>query len=241
MKLRCIPLVIFALWSAIPISAQTGAMESDQRSLEIIQTEAAGFPLTLNQTGVMNGDAAVAIHVDQDGRLTDCLVTGYSRREFADSAVAALKVWRFDPSRVNGVPWPSVVEVHFDFTRTGVVISVSAFESVMNRIDELASSAYAYRSRTLRELDRIPTPVHVVAPVSPTLTGDEKKRTVAVDFYIDEEGQVRMPCVARSDVGTACAASAVDAVKQWRFEPPLYRGRPALAVVRQEFNFVIKK
>jgi TonB family protein len=180
----------------------------------------------------------VAINVDQDGRLMDCLVTGYSRKEFADTAVAALKAWRFDPSRVNGVPWASVQEVHFDFSRTGVVVSLSGFDLLTNQFDEIAKGRFVYRTRTLRELDRIPTPVHVVSPVSPGLSPGEKKRTVVVEFYIDEEGRVRLPSVSRADAGTSYAACALDAVKQWRFESPLYRGRPTLALVRQEFNFV---
>jgi TonB family protein len=238
MKLLRLPLVCSALWLAVPINAQTGAKATDQMSLQIIQTDVLGFPLQLNNGPVTNGDATVAIHVDRDGRLTDCLVTGYSRKEFADTAVAALKASRFDPPRVNGVPWSSVQEVHFDFSRTGVVISVSGFDFNMSLIDEIAKGRYVYRLRTPRELDRIPTPVHVVSPVNPTLTSGEQKRTVTVDFYVDEEGRVRMPSVSRADIGTACAACALDAVKQWRFEPPLYRGRPTLISVRQEFNFV---
>jgi TonB family protein len=240
MKFPCLPFVCSALWLAVPICAQTDAKATDQMSLQIIQTDVPRFPLALDSSLVMHGDATVVIRVDRDGRLTDSLVTEYSRKEFADTAVDELKACRFEPSRVNGVPWPSVQEVHFDFTRTGVVVSLTAFDALLDRIDEMANGDYAYRSRTLRELDRIPTPVQVVSPASPALDGGEKKRTVAVDFYIDEEGRVRMPSVPRADVGTAYAACALDAVRQWRFEPPLYRGRPALAFVRQEFNFVAK-
>jgi len=241
MKLPCLPLVCSALWLAVPIGAQTDAKATDQKPLQIIQTDMPRFPPQLNNSAVMNGAATVTVRVDQDGRLTDYLVTEYSRKEFADTAVAALKAWRYDPPRVNGVKWSSVQEVHFDFSRTGVVVSLSGLDIIMNRFDEITKGQYAYRSRALRELDRIPTPVHVVAPVSPALTLGEKKRTVAVDFYIDEEGRVRMPTVSRADVDTACGACALDAVKQWRFEPPLYQGRPTLAFVRQEFNFVARQ
>jgi TonB family protein len=240
MKLPFLPLVCSALWLAVPVSAQTGGSATDQTPLQIIETDVPAFPLRLNGTEVMNGDATVTIRVDRDGHLTDCLVTEYSRKEFADTAVAELKEWQFEPSRVNGVPWSSVKEVHFDFTRTGVVVSLSAFDALMSRVDEIAKDRFAYHSRTLRELDRIPTPVVVVTPVSPKMAVGEKSRTVAVDFYIDEEGMVRLPSVARADVGTVWAACALDAVKQWRFEPPLYQGRPTLVVVRQEFNFVAK-
>lgn len=238
MKHLRLPLVFSALWLAGPIGAQTVASATDQMSLQIIQTEPIGFPLRLDSTPVMKGNATVAIHVGRDGRLTDCLVTGYSRKEFADTAVAALKTSRFEPPRVNGVPWSSVQEVRFDFSRTGVVVSVTEFDLASNLVDEIARDRYAYCSRNARELDRIPTAVHVVSPVHPTLGAGEQKRVVAVDFYIDEEGRVRLPSVSRADIGTACAASALDAVKQWRFEPPLYRGRPTLVSARQVFNFV---
>jgi TonB family protein len=241
MKLSHLPLVCSALWFAIPMSAQEGAAATNQKSLQIIPADVINFPLLLNDSPVMNGDATVAIHVDRDGKLTDWLVTGYSRKEFADTAVDALKDSRFEPSRVDGVPWSSVQEVHFNFSRTGVVVSVTGIDFMANRFDEVAQGRYVYRSHTLRELDRIPTPVHVVSPANPALTSGETRRTVAVDFYIDEEGRVRLPSVARADVGTACAAAAVDAVRQWRFEPPLYRGRPVLAFVRQQFNFVAKQ
>jgi hypothetical protein len=115
----------------------------------------------------------------------------------------------------------------------------NGFDVMMNQIDEVAKGRFGYR--TLRELDRIPTPVQVVSPASPSLASGEKSRTVVVDLYIDEEGRVCMPSVSRADVGTAWAAFALDAVKQWRFEPPLYRGRPTLALVRQNFNFVAKQ
>jgi TonB family protein len=240
MKLLPLPLVCSALWLAVPISAQAGAKATDQTSLQIIQTHEFGFPRQLDNGPVMNGDATVAINVDWEGRLTDCLVTGYSRKEFADAAVAALKASRFDPPRVNGVPLSTVKEVHFIYSRTGVVVSITAFDYLAYTVDEMAQGRYAYRLRTPSELDRLPKAVRVVSPANPTLTAGEQQRTVAVDFYIDEEGRVRMPSVSRADIGTECAASALDAVKQWRFEPPLYQGRPTLVSVRQEFNFVVR-
>jgi TonB family protein len=241
MKHSYLPLVCSALWLSVPVLAQTEAKPTDQSPLQIIQTDVPRFPFALDQSEVMSGDATVVIRVDRAGRLTDSLVTEYSRKEFADTEVEELKGYQYVPSRVNGEPWSSVQEVHFDFTRTGVVVSVSPFDAIMSRVEEIEKGRYAYRAHTLRELDRIPTPVQVVSPLSPALVGSEKKRTVSVDFYIDEQGRVRMPSVPRADVGTACAACALEAVRQWRFEPPMYKGRPALVLVRQQFNFVTKE
>lgn len=241
MKYKLLPLFCSALWLAVPANAQIGGFQPTARdTLTFIQTEEPVFPTSLQNTRVMNGEARVAIDVDQKGQLTDWLVTGYSRKEFADSAVAALRNWRYESPRLNGEPWAAVQELHFDYSRTGVVINVTSFEAMGNTLDELAKSKYVYRTFTLRELDRIPTPITVVTPIAPPLDPKQEKRTVTVEFYIDEVGRVRLPSVTRADAGDLYAATAMAAVKQWRFEPPLYRGRPVLVLVKQTFTFVTK-
>ena len=105
MKPLSYSLVCTALWIAAPAGAQIGTIPSDQRALKIIQTEAPVFPFALQNTMVMQGDAIIAVDVDQKGQLTDWLVTGYSRKEFAASALEAIKHWRFEPPNVNGEPY----------------------------------------------------------------------------------------------------------------------------------------
>jgi TonB family protein len=80
--------------------------------------------------------------------------------------------------------------------------------------------------------------VHVVTPVA---NSDDQIHSVTVEFYIDEQGNVRMAAVPRTSAGDAYAAAAVAAVEQWRFEPPLRRGQPVLVLAQQEFNFRPKK
>jgi TonB family protein len=76
-----------------------------------------------------------------------------------------------------------------------------------------------------------------VQVVSPLVNFSEKAHTVTVEFYIDEQGNVRMAAVPRESAGDIYAAAAVAAVEQWRFEPPLRKGRPVLVLAQQEFNF----
>ena len=225
---------------AVPASAQFPPRSPEQVKLKIIQTDEAQFPLTLRNSTIMEGEATVAINVDSKGQLVECLVTGYSRKEFADTAVEALRRWQYEPARLNGESWPSVQELHFDFSRTGVVIDMTGLDLIGSRIEQLIQAKYAYRAFTLSELDRIPTPMVVVSPTAPPLSPGESKRMVVVDFYIDEEGRVRLPAVKRVEANDVYAASAMAAVKQWRFEPPLCKGRPVLVHTQQPFNFVPK-
>jgi TonB family protein len=240
MKHHSFSLVWAALWLVGPAGAQVARIPAERQTLNIIQTEEPAFPLTLSNTKVMQGDAMIAIDIDQNGNLADWLVTGYSRKEFAESALAAIKHWRFEPPRLNGEPWASVQELHLDFTRTGVVVNSTAFEALNSILDELIKANYVYRTYTLRELDRIPTPLKVVSPRVPALGANEKTHTVSVEFYIDEQGHVRLPSVGRGQAGDVFAALALDAVKQWLFEPPTVNGRPVLVLARQDFNFVPK-
>jgi outer membrane biosynthesis protein TonB len=59
---------------------------------------------------------------------------------------------------------------------------------------------------------------------------------VSVDFFIDETGSVRMPAVSAND-DVHLTALAIDALRQWKFEPPTHNGRPVLAKAVQVFNF----
>ena len=86
----------------------------------------------------------------------------------------------------------------------------------------------------MRDFDRIPVPLHTVTPAYPkelAAQGD-----VTVEFYIDEQGAVRMPSVIGGPP-RLLAELAVDSVRQWKFEPPTSKGRPVLVCVRQVFRF----
>ena len=89
----------------------------------------------------------------------------------------------------------------------------------------------------MRDLDRIPTPLHIVKPVLPTrLPKGSAPVEVTVDFYIDETGHVRMPAVDRSE-DNAPAWAAVQAVAQWTFAPPTVNGVPVTVLATQSFVF----
>jgi TonB family protein len=59
---------------------------------------------------------------------------------------------------------------------------------------------------------------------------------VSVDFYIDETGVVRMPAVSPRD-NIELTALSLEALRQWRFEPPTRNGKPVLVKASQVFSF----
>ncbi len=209
--------------------------------MKIIQTVPTVYPRDVNYLGITEGHARVAVQIDDQGKLTDYLVTAYSHPRFADAAVAAIKKWRYEPAIINGKPSGATSELTFTFESRGlVVVDLTVTSYVELRNYQLQPEAYAYSAHRLSELDRIPTPTKVVQPVYPLDASNQRRpAVVTVYFYIDEQGRVRLPAVDRmtSETDSAFAVAALNAVAQWKFEPPLSKGVPVLVAARQDFKF----
>lgn len=192
------------------------------------------YPPAMLYGGVLSGEVRIAISVDENGQLTDHLVIGYTDPGFVDTAVNAVRRWSYEPALASGRPQSARANVLFVFKDEGVIVQrlPGAIERLY--VSEIMREHYVYEPCRLRDLDRIPTPVHVVSPVA-RLEG--KAHTVTVGFFIDESGRVRMPAVERESADDLLAVAAVTAVEQWRFEPPLRQGRPVLVYAQQDFTF----
>jgi TonB family protein len=213
----------------------------DYVPVKVNQTQEAVYPPHMVDVGVKSGSASVAIAVDDAGRLTDYLVTAYSHPAFADSAVAALKKWTFEPAMFHGFPRNSKTDLTFRFQVEGVVVVTMTSLSYAEMLNlKLAPGSMAYRACSLSELDRIPNPTKIVNPVYQNkLAQSSRGGHVLVGFYIDELGHVRMPSVSRetNEANEELAAIAVMAVEQWQFDPPTSRGRPVLVAAQQDIHF----
>jgi TonB family protein len=212
----------------------------DNDGVTINQTDALIYPFSMTTSGILSGEARVVLSVNDDGKLTDTLAVGYTNATFADAAIAALKRWTYEPARVHGIPRASRAYVLFTFKNDmGVMIQKLPGMADASAVRSFRDDRYVFKACQLSQLDRIPIPAQVVPPNLPKGVLSAK-RSVTVEFYIDDQGRVRMPAVDRSEADDNYAAAAVRAVEQWRFEPPLRKGLPVLVLARQEFNFVPK-
>jgi len=225
--------IVSALAATGPVLAQPVANPIERKPLRIIQTEDAVFPWMLSQQGITEGWARIAITVDGDGILLDALPVAYTRRAFADEAVGALRRWRYEPTLIRGEPVGTQTEIVFNFQAVGVVVSFDTERYLSRLLEEKAT----YRPCTLRELDRVPAPIEAAAPAySEELADKGVVGQAVVEFYIDENGAVRVPAVISADF-TELGILAVAAVETWKFEAPTSNDEPVLARVRQTFNF----
>ena len=218
--------------------AQTSPARAEWQSLKILQTADPVFPLRLMQRAVTQGEARVVISVDSTGELMEWLVIGYTQPEFADSAVAAIKAWKFEAARLQGKPVAATAELRFYYTAQGVVVSSQNLNEMFETlIRQMLGGRYLYQPCALSELDRLPVPVATVAPVYPReLAQKGVQGTVEVEFYIDQTGAVRLPSATTKD-NVELSGLAIAALSQWKFTPPTSRGQGVLVKAVQTFNF----
>jgi len=215
------------------------AFAADFTPLRIEQTIEPRFPNSLSFSTVIRGEARVVINVDAEGTLIDVLVASYSDKAFADEAVSSLKQWRYVAARAHGEPVGVRMELKFEFSSVGRVISLTPIETTDAMFRSLKEREMHHNVCLPQELDH---PVQYLVAKAPQHPGNAigqppQPRSVIVDFYVDQSGHPRMPVVTNGPY-TALAQAAVDALSQWRFVTPTRDGKPVAVRTRQEFIFL---
>ncbi|HEX7960757.1 MAG TPA: M56 family metallopeptidase [Terriglobales bacterium] len=130
----------------------------------------------------------------------------------------------------------------------GLCASVSAFSF---RVDEgaNASSVISFGATDSQPQDALKigpgiTPPKMISKVQPTYPADAKKAKregiVVVGAVIGTDGKVENVSVLKS-VDPSLDESAMNAVRQWTFEPALKDGKPVKVETHVEINFSLKK
>lgn len=233
------PFLLVLALTATRLAGSTPVMPPlNAEPIVIIQTEPADFPLELSNLGVIDGWAKVVVGIDEQGLLLDALAIGYSHPRFAESALAALARWQYQPARVGGRPITAVTQLDFTYRYDSAgakVVTITAL--TYSEQLKLRSHRAENRLCRLEELDTTPIPTHLISPAySEYDIHRNAGKTVVVSFYIDETGRVRLPTINYAD-DDAVARQALAAVAQWRFEPPKARQQPVITKASQAFVF----
>lgn len=230
-------LLIALLATSKALFAETVEPSRNFRAAKIVKSVPPDFPPGLYLSHRNGGTVNLILALDEEGKLCDALVTASTAPGFSEVALEAIRHWKFAPAQIESVPVATSFPLTFSFQVRGVIYSTDWADATEPRAFALLDDENSCRLCTPRELDRIPSPIRTVVPSYPKALADAGlSGDVTVEFYIDEQGAVRMPSViglpARS-----LADLAVDAVRQWAFEPPTREGRPTLVRIRQTFFF----
>ncbi|MEO7597853.1 MAG: energy transducer TonB, partial [Opitutus sp.] len=220
---RFLGLCAAMLTLGVATSVTLWAAESTR--LKIKQTVEARFPPGLLLVPITSGEVFVMITVDETGRLTDALPTRYTHESLATEAMRILPFWSYQPATVDGQPVPIRTELQLSFEASGTVVSMDGNATLKSLMSFANRPRYVRRVCAPGELDRLPTPVRTVSPVSTANTsGSSGNQTAIIDFIIDEKGTPRMPMLVSSPA-PELGDRAASALTQWQFSPPTRRGR----------------
>lgn len=243
-------LILLALAAALPrLSGQLDEVrrydaEAQSRvRFTITESKLPAFPLGLRRQGVNEGTATYAISVNPFGELDDYLLLETTHRSFADAVEAALPEWRFATPAIDGETAAIVSTLKVTFERGGGVVYESTGFDLRSVFQQYEEKEIAYRVRGIWELDRIPEPLKVEKPEFHVDLLEAREQVNAVfEFYIDDQGKVRMPTLREADnqVDERLLIIAQEALLQWRFEPPTVNGRPVVTKAAQPFSFIKK-
>lgn len=196
------------------------------------------FPPALKMSGITRGRVVLALNIDTEGRVRDLLPLAYTDSRLLRASTDALRDWRFEPARLDGLLVPVELELKLDYTVQGAVISTNIEDHFLyDRFEYAGPNAFSYQIASAQAADQPPVRIAGESPRYGTAAEKDGVRgRVTVRFYIDENGNVRLPAVSQAG-DPYLMAQALDAVRTWKFSPVTRRGQPVLVAAQQEFSF----
>lgn len=228
-------------WVILGLASSAGSIATEPGTLPV----AAGkslvartavpprFPLSLRGTEHSDGHAIVALTIDAQGRVDDLVTLEASHPAFGAAAEAALRRWEFEPATADTRPPRDVRQ--FEFRSAGVVDTLTHAEALKRLF---APAPVHPRLRTVAWSELREPPAALVA-TAPRLRAAAMERLsdgpVLVSFIIDTQGVVHVPVVDAS-VDEEIATAIVEALRQWRFTPPVQDGAPVVVQAHRAFG-----
>lgn len=196
--------------------------------LTITKYVAPVFPQFARMTGLLEGSAVVVFSHTPDGKIADALAIRHTDPSFAREATEAVRQWKIAPHRHEGHECRLAHGLRFVFSATGVVSVASLPQTRTNEAAQIAATEFA--AVDVRDLDTAPTVRSQPMPaLTPASLVHSAPATLAVTFFIDVAGRVRVPSIV-SAVDASVADAMLAALPFWRYDVPLKGGQPVAAL-----------
>lgn len=186
------------------------------------------YPEAARQARV-EGNVILGTRIDTEGRVSRAMV--YNAKEFSlgQAARDAVKQWVYEPLIIDGKPREAVFTTTVNF-------------KLKPEKTETAEVVGGIVGGVLRLGDSVERP-KIVKKVDPIYPDEAKKAfvqgVVILEVTTDEEGNVAEVKVIKSDSSLLNQAS-IDAVKQWKYEPMMSKGKPARLSFKVTLTFRLR-
>lgn len=192
-------------------------------------TASPAYPSSLRTSG-LRGEVVVEFVVDREGRVTNATVVQSLNPAFDEPALEAIRRWKFEPGRREGVAVNTKMRQTISFQNTRMANGGESGLVVRTKGD-LAGLPPEFR------YDVAPKPRGVVRPVYPyALLRDEVEGKAQVRFVVAADGTVAFVAVNSADRPEFGAALQA-ALEGFAFEPAQQGGKPVQALLTFEQKF----
>lgn len=196
------------------------------------------YPGRAYTDGEPDGHATVGVSLDEKGQPKDYMVIAYTKDYFGKALMRHAHSLEFAPLLIKGMPVPSRFQLGYFFKPDGVLL-LNPTQALQRRFMTSLEPVFEYRPHHESELDQPLEFVQEALPKIPRGFQDKKPETLSIiiSFYVDETGRVRLP---NADLTPApeLVHNAIQAALNWRFKPPMIKGKPVLAYAAREVEFV---
>ncbi len=174
------------------------------------------YPPVAQQARV-EGVVILDVRIDESGKVVDAMILR-SIPLLDQAAIDAVKQWAYEPYQVAGkaVPAVFVVSVPFHLPGSGAMQGAGSW-----------SDRATFEAGAVRAIGDIKPPrlMHSVDPVYPEIARQARvEGMVILEVRADEKGNIVGAKVLRSI--PLLDQAAIDAVKQWKYEPAIVNGKP---------------
>ena len=173
----------------------------------------------------LKGEASIdiAVLINEEGIVDDWLTLRTNDRLLISAIGNVIGDWRFKPTIRNGEPSWSYTEFQIVFRKSGTIVNMGIPESVMGFFHTFTDDFQL--TVPFRELDSIPKPISMETPtLHSSLFRNNIGKKVKFEFFIDRDGNVRMPIVKESTTENTATAIILESLLKWKFEPPTKNG-----------------
>ncbi|MCI0470857.1 MAG: energy transducer TonB [Candidatus Aminicenantes bacterium] len=175
--------------------------------------------------GQLEGKVLLEVATDSAGNVADLTIAKGHHPLLNDAAVAAVKQWKYEPWLVNGKPMP------VKFT---VVINFSLNDEKKKEQVKIEAPLDAASLKDKPKLMKKVDPVYPAEAKKKNLSGK-----VVLEGVIDKQGDVAD--ITQATGHPILIQAAMEALKQWKYEPFFKDGKPKEVKFTVELNFKLDK
>jgi TonB family protein len=140
--------------------------------------------------------------------------------------------------RIAMITYYKILSRKMTFVAFLLLISIGFISFTLSCLSGVKQAQTEKGAYTLDELSTKPSYIHVVPPNYPSAAAQESiEGKVMVKFVVTKEGAVREPIIVESSPEGVFDEAAIEAVKQYKFNPGTINGKAVDCIVIQPVNF----